>query len=175
LTFTYADNMGDISQAWRDWHFFMRRMRARFGKLHTLAVMEFQKRGAVHFHCIFFNLAPEVEQNERVTREIANLWGNGFVDIERIRSAKNVGAYVCKYLNKSADDPRLIGKKFFSCSVGLKRPKLSTGEFAKEKFLAIVDSGEVELQSTSQYVYGGMPVRYFNYKRLRKEEHVQNT
>lgn len=169
LTFTFAENRTDIDSAWKDWEIFMRKMRYRFGKLHALSVMEFQSRGAVHFHCIFFNLSPEIEKQERKTREIAQLWGHGFVDIERVRSARNVGAYVCKYLNKSVTDERLIGKKFFSTTKNLIRPKLSTGEFAKHKMMRILEAGEVELLAETEYLYGGEPVIYRNYKLINKE------
>jgi len=165
LTFTYAMNMGDIGTAWSDWAAFMRRMRRRFGKLHALSVMEFQKRGAVHFHCIFFNLPPEVEERERSSREIASLWGHGFVDIERIRSARNVGAYVCKYMNKSADDERLRGKKFFSTTQNLFSPVTHRGEVAKSKMMSILAKGNHELQAETQYEYCDAPVTYRSYKQ----------
>jgi len=164
LTFTYKANQADIDQAWSDWASFMRRMRSRFGKLHALSVMEFQKRGAVHFHCIFFNLPPSVEASERSGREIASLWGLGFVDVERIRSARNVGAYVCKYLNKSADDERLRGKKFFSTTKNLLSPQTFRGEFAKKKMLDILNSGDCVLQAETQYTYCDAPVTYRSYK-----------
>lgn len=173
LTFTYRENQGDIDIAWSDWHEFMRKMRSYFGKLHALSVMEFQKRGAVHFHCIFFNLSPEVESRERSERLIAFMWGHGFVDIERVRSAKNVGAYVCKYLNKSADDERLKGKKFFSTTKGLLRPKTYTGVFAFDRFCAMVERGDVELLAQTEYAYGGMPVQYSNYK-INEEQNVHD-
>jgi len=112
LTFTYRDNMRDIETAWLDWKAFIRKLSRDNGEFEFLNVMEFQKRGAIHFHAIFFNMRPELEKSERTTRYIAGLWGHGFVDIERIRSAKNAGAYVCKYLDKSVDDERLRGKKF---------------------------------------------------------------
>jgi len=126
--------------------------------------MEFQKRGAVHFHCIFFNLHPDIEVSERKTRFIANLWGHGFVDIERVRSARNVGAYVCKYLNKSADDERLRGKKFYSTTRNLFRPQTYTGEFAQNKFERIMGESNLMLQAETQYAYNGAPVVYQNYK-----------
>jgi len=164
LTFTYKENVTDIDLAWSDWHAFMKKMRRRFGTLHALSVMEFQKRGAIHFHCIFFNLPPVVEAQERKTRTIADLWGHGFVDIERIRSAKNVGAYVCKYLNKSADDERLRGKKFYSTTLNLFRPVELRGDLAKEKMMSIVTSEAVELLAETVYQYGGADVTYRNYK-----------
>jgi len=166
LTFTFRENLTDIDLAWSYWHAFMRRMRSRFGALHALSVMEFQKRGAVHFHCIFFNLPPSVEKNERKDRTVAILWGLGFVDIERIRSAKNVGAYVCKYLNKSASDARLQGKKFYSTTRNLFRPTTTTGDYARDRFLRIVSGAQLELSGESVYSYGGSPVHYYNYRKI---------
>lgn len=170
LTFTYRENQSDVSLAWSDWHDFMRKMRGRFGTLHALSVMEFQKRGAVHFHCIFFNLSPEVERTERSTRLIASLWGHGYVDIERVRSARNVGAYVCKYLNKSADDERLRGQKFYTTTRNLFRPIEFTGDVAKSRMLDILVSSEVELLQETTYEYMGAPVIYRNYKRVKNKE-----
>ena len=170
LTFTYKENQNDIAQAWKDWHVFMRKMRLRYGTLHALSVMEFQKRGAVHFHCIFFNLSPVIEFTERKSRVIAGLWGHGFVDIERVRSARNVGAYVCKYMNKSADDVRLRGKKFYSTTRNLFKPMTLTGEFARSKFYDIIFAGRLHLLAESEYEYGGEPVKYQNFKRIKNKE-----
>jgi len=170
LTFTYKRNETDINVAWADWHSFFRRLRDCFGSLHALTVMEFQKRGAVHFHCIFFNLPPDVEARERSERTLAQLWGHGFVDVERVRSARNVGAYVCKYLNKSANDERLRGKKFYSTTRNLIKPKEYVGEFAKAKMQSILfTAGSVDLLAETTYEYGGLPVIYRNYKIIKNE------
>lgn len=166
LTFTYKKNQGEVSQGWRDWHMFMRKLRSRFGAVKALTVLEFQERGAVHFHCIFFNLPPEVEKEERHTRGIAELWGHGFVDIERIRSASNAGAYVCKYLNASATDPRLRGKKFYSCTRGLLRPIELRGDIAKNRIERILDEdSSLTLVASSSYEQGGQTVRYYSWDR----------
>jgi len=187
LTFTYEKDVTDVSEAWRDWEAFMRRMRARYGKQHALTVMEFQDKnraGVVHFHCIFFNLSPELEANEKCNcgrkgcdaykigkcqhqygkRSIAILWRNGYVDIERVRSAKNVGAYVCSYLDVSAGDSRLIGKKFYSTTRNLFHPELSTGEFAQKKYENMMNAGALTLLAETSYEYAGAPVTYRNYK-----------
>lgn len=134
LTFTFAENVTDIKTAWKEWHKYVKRHTRAFGKPKYLSVMEFQKRGAVHFHAIFFNLDPELEYRERETRCIAKAWGNGFITVERIRSVHRVGRYVCKYLNKSAEDVRLRGQKFFTTSNDLFRPVVFYGEKAREKY-----------------------------------------
>lgn len=123
LTFTYKVNQGDLDVAWEDWRRFIRKLNKHLAySLKYLVVVEFQKRGAVHFHTIFFNLPIEYERSERRTRLIARLWSHGFVDVEEVRKARSVASYVTKYLSKGADDERVWGRRFFSCSKGLKRP-----------------------------------------------------
>jgi len=152
LTFTFAENVCDVPTANKHFSDFIERLNYAFSKRHLyLAIVEFQKRGAVHYHCIFFNMAPEVEDRERAERTVAKLWGHGFVDIERIRSARRVAPYVCKYLDKAVHDKRLLGKKAFFTSRGLLRPRLIRDEKRIDKFLAqskLVLEHEVEYDST---------------------------
>jgi len=151
LTFTFARNETNIKAAWKDWRRFIRLFKKHYGDPKYLAVVEFQNRGAVHFHCIFFNYSPELERMERcphgkeacdwqklgycsldkTARPIARLWGQGWVDVERVRSARNVAAYVTSYLDKSAGDARLRGIKFFATSKGLVRPEVLYDEEAE--------------------------------------------
>jgi len=136
LTFTFKENVTSLSVANKAFKTFIQRFTRYYGKsLKYLAIVEFQKRGAVHYHCIFFNLSIEYERRERRERIIANLWGHGYVDIERIRHAKSVSAYVCKYLNKGVSDPRLRGKKSFFTSRALFRPVQFRSESSIDKLL----------------------------------------
>jgi len=123
LTLTFKENITDVDIANSYFHDFIKRLDYRFGKhFRYLAIVEFQKRGAVHYHCIFFNMGTDIEQRERSERIIAGIWGLGFVDIERVRHAKVVSAYVCKYLNKALHDVRLRGRKAYFTSRALFRP-----------------------------------------------------
>jgi len=123
LTFTFRENITDLNIANAHFHDFIRRFNAKIGKKSRyLAIVEFQKRGAVHFHCIFFNLPLDIESRERDERFVADIWGLGFVDIERVRNAKAVAPYVCKYLNKGLHDKRLRGRKAYFTSRALLRP-----------------------------------------------------
>jgi len=125
LTFTFAENVTDVDTANAHFHDFVRRLNYHYRKsFEYLAVVEVQRRGAVHYHCIFFNMELAIEEDERQTRAVATIWGHGFVDIERVRSARKVGPYVCKYLDKAVHDPRLKGKKAFFTSRGLLRPQV---------------------------------------------------
>jgi hypothetical protein len=46
--------------------------------LKYVSVVEFQKRGAVHYHAVFFNL-PFI-----VNDELAAIWSHGFIKINAI-------------------------------------------------------------------------------------------
>ena len=53
LTATYRDNQEDLRLGYRDFGAFIQALRHRFGKeWRYIAVPEFQKRGAVHFHAL---------------------------------------------------------------------------------------------------------------------------
>ncbi len=116
LTLTFAENIKDINLANRELDKFLKKLRRRHKELKYILAVQFQKRGAVHYH-LLINL-PYVEQ-----RELAELWGNGFVDIRKLNNVDNVGAYISRYIIKDAKDERLKGKKSYSTSKGLKRSK----------------------------------------------------
>ena len=102
--------------------------------------MEFQQRGAVHYH-IVCNL-------EFIKLDILNkLWDNGWLVIERVRSVRDTGRYFVKRFcnlgqvfathadkrklsekdfkkieNAKKEKIQLSGRKKFFCSRGLARP-----------------------------------------------------
>lgn len=97
---------------------FVQRMRRRYPEFRYCAVIEFQDtngRGAVHYHMIC-NL-PYIKKTE-----LADIWGGGFVKINRIDKVDNVGAYVIKYMTVDMDDTRLCGENAYLHSKGLKKP-----------------------------------------------------
>lgn len=118
ITLTYADNVTDLKESNYNFMKFIQRLNYQLEiKLKYSVVVEFQKRGAIHYHMITYNL-PFVE-NKRL-REI---WGYGFVKVNNIDQVDNVGAYVTKYMTKDNDDPRLRGQKCHFSSRGLYKPK----------------------------------------------------
>lgn len=131
VTLTFAENVQDIKQA--NYEFKKFRQRLEYGlelKLKYVCVIEFQKRGAIHYHVVFFNL-PYVEFNY-----LSDIWRNGFIKINAIEQVDNVGAYVTKYMTKENDDERLRGEKSYFTSRGLFKPiekHLNEKEIAKVK------------------------------------------
>jgi len=117
LTLTFKDNITDLDFANKEFKKFIMRLNYNFKiKVKYSCVVEFQKRGAIHYHVVLYNLNGKVDLNK-----LSEIWGNGFIKLNKIKGVDNVGAYVCKYMTKS-DDDRLKGKKMYFNSRNLNKP-----------------------------------------------------
>ncbi len=187
VTFTFKDNVTDISIANKEWHKFIKRLNRYVGyKVKYVVVIEFQKRGAIHYHCVFFNLPliPVTDYmaklwaiNSNVNVTLSSLWGNGFVKVNRIDNIKNVGSYVSKYLSKNIDDDRLAGKKTYFCSQGLYKPITvinAEAEYVESCFtledLKYKNSYKNEYNTISIRIYNDNSNLYDSY--LRKKDNI---
>jgi len=102
---------------------FSGRIRRIFGTgFKYIAVPEFQKRGAVHFHALYWGLPKGTIENERNTRTIQRIWGYGYVDCFSTDGNGAIAGYMAKYMSKSLSDKRLLGKKAYTCSRNMLRP-----------------------------------------------------
>lgn len=117
VTLTYADNFTDLVQAKKDFKRFIKAMKRKSYNLKYVYVVEFQKRGSIHFHVIFFDCGY-ID-----CKFLADVWGLGFVKINRINDIDNTGAYVVKYMDKNLLDDRLQGHDLYGRSRGLKQPQ----------------------------------------------------
>jgi hypothetical protein len=123
FTATFAENITDMEFANYEFMKFIQRLKYHYGDFKYLVVVEFQDRGAIHYHMISdFGYIKH--------SELAKIWGNGFVwirDLLKSNNGKpvdNVGAYIVKYMNKDVLDERLMGKKAYFTSRNLKRPEI---------------------------------------------------
>jgi len=135
ITLTFAKNITDLKEANYIFNQFIKRMNYEFKDFEYLAVPEFQKRGAVHYHMLC-NL-PFMR-----SKKLEKKWGQGFIRINKIDDVNNVGAYVSKYLNKETNEINFRKKKYFR-SQGLKKPvELFESQAEKfiDKFLVSTDS-----------------------------------
>jgi len=117
---------------------FIKRMKRRFPDVCGLWRMEFQKRGAPHFHLILFNLLFWSKE------EVQGNWGEivneerPFTRIESIRSAKGVMKYTAKYCGKMDEDSGFNYVPYLAAedSIGrvwgvINRDKLPVGKLIK--------------------------------------------
>lgn len=105
LTLTYGEDYPDAETAKNHLRALFERIRRKFPREGVSAIwrMEFQERGAPHFHIIFFNL-PFWDKVK-----IQHAWGaitetdKPFTRIEMIRSHRSLMGYVSKYIAKVDD------------------------------------------------------------------------
>jgi len=148
LTLTTRDIVG-ISEGYALYTRFCKDLRREYGllTLRWVAVPEFQKRGAVHFHILMWGLpddwpcilsknlytdkagkkkrrhvCPKARSCERRTRRLANLWGTGYADLVLTDGNARISSYLAKYMSKALHDKRLIGKRGYSASRNIVRP-----------------------------------------------------
>jgi len=133
LNLTFAENITNIQKANYAFTKFKQRLDYEItgGKksyLKYAGVIEFQKRGAVHYHIIFFNM-PFIKN---VYDKMRKIWGKGHIIINAIKDLQTVASYICKYMTKSEVDERLLGQKSYFTSKGLLKP------------VEILDRGKIE-------------------------------
>ena len=89
FTLTYAENLQDVAQSRKEFDVFIKRLKRLHPHLQYVCVIEFQQRGAIHFH-LLCNL-PYVEQ-----RTLQSLWGHGIADIRRLDNELKAGLLVAE-------------------------------------------------------------------------------
>lgn len=125
VTFTFAENITQLEEANLEFGKFIKRAnyqiyKSKKAQIKYVAVPEYQSRGAVHFHVLFFGL-PYVAN---FYDTFSGVWQQGFIWAERFSNPNGVADYLCKYLAKSFSDPSLDGSKRFYASRNLLRPKV---------------------------------------------------
>lgn len=120
LTITFKENITDVKLAHNEFEKFMKRLKRylKRTKVKYIATWERQKRGAVHYHIILFDV-PFMDVNK-----LEEIWGNGFVKINQIaKSVKQweIGVYLTKYFVKDIDKKERYSNAY-SKSRGLIEP-----------------------------------------------------
>lgn len=126
----------EIKSAYEELTAFFNRLRRRkeFSReFRYIAVPEFQKRGAVHFHILIWGF-PVVAQNERGTRYLQRQWLRGFCDLLPTDGSPRLANYLAKYMSKGMSDIRLVGKKAYSSSGNIMRSVSLSGSVQTSYF-----------------------------------------
>lgn len=143
ITLTFRENIQNIKEANKHLTIFIRKLNYSVGKneyeetvnkskksiLKYLGVIEFQKRGAIHYHIIFFNL-PFMKN---IYDRIEELWGHGIINVngkdkgsfkstnKKVNLNKIIDYYI-KYITDSVKDKNMFSKKRYFDSQGLLKP-----------------------------------------------------
>jgi hypothetical protein len=135
FTPTFVHNIKNINDANNEFSLFIKRVNYEIFKtkkstLKYSTVIEFQKRGAIHYHSIFYNL-PYIEHH---IQTMTKIWSWGNVHMASVYDVGDIGNYLTKYMVKGFDDDRLFGKKRYFNSRGLNKPIVYTEEYGPKVF-----------------------------------------
>lgn len=149
VTLTFRENLTDLTIANEEFTDFVRRFSFAYfssstNQLKYLAVPEFQKRGAIHYHCIFFNL-PFREDAKLI---LDHCWQFGFSKIKALSRVRNVGKYISKYLSKDFVKLGHRGKKCYFASNKLNQPLKTNFDEIVYRIMAIVPQSSIECEPT---------------------------
>ena len=126
ITLTYAENMQDIKQAKIELNYFIKNVKKVKKDFKYIAITEFQKRGAIHFH-LLTNLSLQdnyiiIKQKDNNKYYNVKYWSKGFTSFEPLyNDLKKVIGYISKYMTKDCDS-RLFGIRRFTSSQNLIKP-----------------------------------------------------
>lgn len=155
LTLTFRKNVTDLTEANECFKQFVQNINRELkkknkkSKLSYVAVVEYQKRGAIHYHIICNLTYMRVEViRDCWRRAVKEREGN--IDLKNIKHVDNVGAYVVKYMTKADADERLIGKKLYQTSRGLKKPIEVVGREA-EKYIERLGLEDKKIAYQTEY------------------------
>lgn len=154
LTLTFKEHINDLEESNKLFKAFIRKLKKEQVDLKYIAVIEFTKIGRIHYH-VLCNL------KYIKAKRIEELWGQGFIKINRINHVDNIGAYIIKYMTKEDADPRLQGKKMYQTSQKLDKPKELIGaqaqylyeQMLKEKRKKVYSSSYENKQTSNQITY----------------------
>jgi hypothetical protein len=127
LTLTYAENMNNPEQLYKDFDRFWKKYRYRFGKfVDYISIVEPQERGAFHFHVL-------IRHNDQKTIIIPvdgleHMWKNGQVWIEPIKDVQHLANYFMKFECIHHYPPNM---KLVRSSKGIISPKEEKMMYAK--------------------------------------------
>lgn len=134
LTLTFRENLTDIDAAWDRFKYFCKLMRVKYkDNFQYVAVPEYQKRGAVHFHLAVSGYYPVNTLRAFWLRAVGRLGGN--IDITSPKkfgknswNPQRVANYIAKYISKT--ETVLFNKRRYSTGGKIQLPEPMRGWIA---------------------------------------------
>ena len=157
LTLTFRENIIDLTVAAKELRLFLQRLSYLTKVQYKYVIVpEFQVRGAVHYHCLFFNWVFVQHFTLR------GLWGVGSVDVHRIDRVRNLARYVTKYMVKGFVDSRVYNRKKYYASRNLRRPLvILSGDSVTPLDSVLMDSKMVYQRSFNTRMFGSVSVQRY--------------
>jgi len=123
LTLTYKENFTDRDAADRHVTALLRVIKKWHKGIGYLAVPEYQKRGAIHWH-IALNMRVDATRTRAAWNKILGVEGmTGNINLQYFPSAAKQAAYLAKYVSKDMDDPNRGTRKRYKRNRGLVIPE----------------------------------------------------
>jgi len=123
LTLTYKENFTDRDAADRHVTALLRVIKKWHKGIGYLAVPEYQKRGAIHWH-IALNIRVDATRTREAWSKILGTEGlSGNINLQYFPSAAKQAAYLAKYVSKDMDDPQRGSRKRYKRNRGLVIPQ----------------------------------------------------
>jgi len=172
FTATYRKNETDVSKGFSDFTSCVQSLRYKFGQaFRYICVPEFQRRGAVHFHALFWGIQKELLgiQREWPSNSIdCYYWDYGFVFVKDTNGHEKIATYLSKYMVKAFKDSRLVGKKAYVASRNIVRPKQGSVsdlglDYVLEDYLGVDNYPILQRQYMTQYL-GNCNYQLYNIK-----------
>jgi len=143
VTLTFAGDASDASYANDSLRSFQVRLRAKYPLAQSLFIPELSQRGRIHFHGLLFNVPLSLGDtrqgkrcishgDERKTRTLAKLWGEGFVDATKTNGSGRLAYYISKYITKGGSQILFNAMRMLRISHGFPKEIVIRGDMAKE-------------------------------------------
>jgi len=119
-----------------------------------IAVPEWQKlSGNLHYHALVWGLCPKDIRSERSSRLFQRMWRRGYLDVRSSTyKSPKLSGYLAKYFSKSQSDGRTIGRRSYSASRNIDRPREVGSNSISEYVESIVDNSQL----TKEFEYDTM-------------------
>ena len=146
LTLTFAENMQDYEKANARFNYFIRQKNK---DIKYLVVKEHQKRGAIHFHLIVFDIEP------KDLMDLLLSWNYGFKHYKHIKNkySYSIANYLTNYMTKEKNQLVDANKKVFSSSRNLKKPLMISDNIISEILLKHKYNVDLEAYDWFQHDY----------------------
>jgi hypothetical protein len=171
ITLTFANNIQDREFANKEFKKFIQRVNRYCKKINLefkyITVIEYQKRGAIHYHMICnFPIGSFKGDDKQKERDFnLKLWKNGFVKIKNIKEVDNTGAYLIKYLVKEFKQNHKENKRRYLYSRNLNKPCNVPNDFTVDILQELEKHYPVFTSTYETYWQGVVNYREYNLVR----------